>query len=105
MSVTVWVLSVGLFTFIPRVEEGLQRHERPPITMGTNVAYRSVFEKGLFDCEVLVFDPEATALEGGAADVAGGGTGEDFVADGAEGFAEAAARLMAARPLGPTARA
>lgn len=74
--------------------------------MDTNTAYRSVFEKGRLEFEVLVvFEPEATAFEGGAAALAGGGTAEDFLGDdGADGFTEAAARLMAARPLVLTPR-
>ena len=82
--------------------DDLQRHERPPITIDTNVAYRSVFEKTFLDCEVLVTEPEATVPEGGAVPFVGGGIVEDFVCDDAEGFTEAAevaARLMAARPL------
>lgn len=64
--------------------DDLQRHEKSPITMGKNIAYRSVFEKIFLECEVLVPEPEATTPE-----------------DGAEGFTEAVARLMAARPLRP----
>jgi hypothetical protein len=74
--------------------------------MGTNFAYRSVFEKGFLDCEVLlVLEPEATTPEGGgAAPLVGGGTVEELLGDGAEGFIEAAARLTAARPLALDAR-
>jgi hypothetical protein len=46
-----------------------------------------------------------TTPEDDAAPLAGGGTVEDFVDDDAEGFTEAAARLMAARPLALTAGA
>jgi hypothetical protein len=94
---------MGLFaSVIPRVDD-LQRHERSPITMGTNFAYRSVFEKGFLECEVLVLEPEATIPEDGAAPV-GGGTVEEVLGDDAEGFIEAAARLTAARPLAVSAR-
>jgi hypothetical protein len=74
--------------------------------MDTNTAYRSVFEKGRLEFEVLVvFEPEATAFEDGAAALAGGGTAEDLLGgDGTDGFTEAAARLMAARPLVLTPR-
>ena len=100
---TVCVLSVGLCASgIPRVDD-LQRHERSPITMGRNVAYRSVFEKIFLECEVLVPEPEpepeATTPADGAVPLVGGGIVGDFVCDDAEAFTEAAARLMAARPL------
>jgi len=72
--------------------------------MGTNFAYRSIFEKGFLEREVLVVEPEATTPEGGAAPLVGGGTVEEFLGDDAEGFTEAAARLMAARPLVLSAR-
>lgn len=102
---TVWVSSVGLCASgISRVDD-LQRHERSPITMGKNIAYRSVFEKIFFECEVLVPEPEATTPEDGAVPLVGGGIVEDFVCDDAEGFTEAAARLMAANPLALAARA
>ena len=71
--------------------------------MGTNITYRSVFEKIFLECEVLVPEPEAA--EGGAVPLVGAGIVEDFACDDAEGFTEAAARLMAARPLTPDARA
>jgi hypothetical protein len=63
--------------------------------MGTNIAYRSVFEKIFLDGEVLVPEPEAITPEDGAVPLVGGGIVEDLVCDDAE----AAARLMAARPL------
>lgn len=79
--------------------EDLQRHERSPITMGANFTYRSVFEKGL-GREVLLFEPEAATPEDEATPMAGGDTVEAVVGgDNAEGFTEAAARLMAAKPL------
>jgi len=67
--------------------------------MGTNIAYRSVFEKIFLECEALVPEPEAITPEDGAVPLVGGDTEEDLVCDDAEGFTEAAARLMAARPL------
>jgi len=77
---------------------GLQRHERSPMRMGGNFAYRSVFEKGL-GSEVLL-EPEATAAEDGAAPLVGDGTVGGFAgAGGAEDFIEAPTRFMAARPL------
>lgn len=98
-SATVCGSSVGLWaSSIPRVDD-LQRHERSPITIGKNIAYRSVFENIFLDCEVLVPEPEATTLEDGAVPLVGGGIVEDFACDDAGGFTEAAARLMAARPL------
>jgi hypothetical protein len=69
--------------------------------MGTNIAYRSVFEKIFLECEVLVPEPEATTPEDGAVPLVGDGIVEDFVCDDTEGFTEAATRLMAARPLAP----
>jgi len=77
---------------------GLQRHERSPMRMGANLAYRSVFEKGL-GFEVL--EPEATAAEGDAAPLVGVGTVAGFAGagDGAEGFTDVPKRFMAARPL------
>jgi hypothetical protein len=89
---------------IPRVDD-LQRHEGSPITMGTNIAYRSVFENIFLECEVLVPEPEATTPEDGAVPLLGDGIVEDFVCDDAEGFTEAAARLKAARPLALGVRA
>jgi hypothetical protein len=76
----------------------LQRHERSPMRMGTNFAYRSVFEKGL-GTEVL--EPEATAAEDEAAPLVGVGTVGGFAraGDGAEDFTEAVTRFKAARPL------
>jgi len=68
-----------------------------------SVEDRSVFEKGLA-IEVLVLDPEATTPEDGTVPGVGGGAVEVFVGDNAEDFTEAAARLMAARPLAPIAR-
>jgi hypothetical protein len=82
--------------------DDLQRHERSPITMGRNIAYRSVFEKIFLECEVLVPEPDATTPEDGAVPLVGGGIVGDFVCDDAEGFTEAAARLMAAKPLALT---
>ena len=77
--------------------------------MGTNTAYRSVFENIFLECGVLVPEPEpepeATIPEDGAVPLVGGGIVEDFVCDDAEDFTEAAARLMAARPLALGARA
>ena len=77
--------------------------------MGTDVAYRSVFENIFLECEVLVPEPEpepeATTPEEGAVPLVGGGTVEDFVCDDAEDFTEAAARFMAAKPLALGARA
>lgn len=67
--------------------------------MGTNIAYRSVFEKIFLECEVLVPEPEATTPEGGAVPLVEDDTEDDFVCDATEGFTEVAARLMAARPL------
>lgn len=67
--------------------------------MGRNVAYRSVFEKIFLECEVLVPEPEATTPEDGAVPLVAGGIVGDFVCDDAEAFTEAAARLMAAKPL------
>jgi len=96
---------MGSFASVFRRVEDLQRHERSPITTGTNFAYRSVFEKGLLEFEVLVLELEATTPEDGAAPLVSGGTVEEFVCDDAEGFTEAAARLIAARPLAPTAGA
>lgn len=48
MSATVCVLSMELFKSVIPVD-GLQRHERSPIRMGTDFAYLSVFEKGLLE--------------------------------------------------------
>lgn len=62
---------------------------------------RSVFEKIFLECEVLVPEPEATTPGGGAVPLVGDGIVENFVCDDAEDFTEAAARLMAARPLAP----
>jgi hypothetical protein len=75
--------------------------------MGTNIAYRSVFENIFLECEVLVPEPEpeATTPEDGAVPLVGGGIVEDFVCDDPEDFTEAAARLMAAKPLALGARA
>ncbi len=104
-SATVRVSSVGLFASgIPRVND-LQRHERSPITTSTNIAYRSVFEKGFLECGLSALEPEATTPEDGAAPLVGGGIADEFVCDDAEGFMEAAARLMAARPLARSAGA
>lgn len=95
---TVCVSSVGL-SASGKVDD-LKRHERSPITMDTNVAYRSVFENIFLESKVLTPEPEATTPEDGAVPLVGGGAVEDFVCDDAEAFTEAAARLMAARPLG-----
>lgn len=67
--------------------------------MGTNIAYRSVFENIFLECEGLVPEPEATTPEDGAVPLVGGGIVEDFVCVDAEAFTEAAARLKAARLL------
>jgi len=84
---------------ISRVDD-LQRHERSPNTTGKDIAYRSVFEKIFLECEVLVPEPEAITPEDGTVPLVGGGIVENFVCDEAEAFTEAAARLMAERPLG-----
>jgi hypothetical protein len=73
--------------------------------MGIKIAYRSVFEKILFEGEALVPEPEATTLEDGAVPLVGGGIEEDVVCGDAEAFTEATVRLMAARPLAPDAGA
>lgn len=75
--------------------DDLQRHERSPIAMGRNFAYRSVFEKGF---ETLCFDPEAAAL---VEEVALAGCVGVLVDDeGTTDFAAVAAtRFIAARPL------
>ena len=84
----------------------LQRHERPPIAMGANFTYRSVFdfEEGL-GSEAVVLEPEATPPNDDPAPLVGGGVVGVFVSDDAGGFIEAAVRCMAARPLALIARA
>ncbi len=73
--------------------------------MGRNSAYRSVFEKIFLECEGSDLEPEATTLGDGAAPLVGDDTVEESVCDDVEGFTEAAARLMAARPLALRAEA
>jgi len=81
------VSSIGLFASgVPRVDD------------------RSVFEKNFLECEASDLEPEATTFGDGAVPLVGDGAGEEFVRDDVEGFTEAAARLIAARPLAARGR-
>ena len=63
--------------------------------MGTNTAYRSVFEKIFSECEVLFPEPEAATPKDGAAPLAGGDIVEDMlIPTGGEIFAGCADRMF-----------